>query len=91
MHVSAAPVEPATPGTWLDRDARMSKHKSGSASPGVHREERAGGAVRTSPTTELAELDAGPVVENPATESSGQREGIHEHPAIGPRKPRNKG
>jgi len=76
---------------WLARCAPMSKHKSASASPGVHRDERAGGAVTASPTTELAELDAGPVVENPATDSSGQREGFHEHPAVGPRKRGSKG
>jgi hypothetical protein len=32
----------------------MSKHKRASASPGLHRDERAGGTLTTSPATELA-------------------------------------
>ncbi len=61
----------------LALDPCMSKHKRASASPGLHRDERAGGAVTTSPSTEIAELDAGAPSEAPATESSGQREGMH--------------
>jgi hypothetical protein len=55
----------------------MSKHKSPSASPGLHRDERAGGAMTTSPSTEIAELDAGAPIEDPARDSSGQRDGVH--------------
>jgi hypothetical protein len=77
-------------GTLLAQAAPMSKHKFGSASPRVHRDERAGGAVTTSPTTKIAERDDG-VVANPSIDASGQREGLHVHPVIGPGKRRSKG
>ncbi len=47
--------------------------------------------MTTSPTTEIAELDAGAPIANPSIDSSGQREGLHVHPVIGPGKRRSKG
>jgi hypothetical protein len=62
----------------------MTKHKAPSASPGLHRLERAGGAEQTSPTTDIAELDAGAAIEKPSEDSSGEHEGMHRHPVTNP-------
>jgi hypothetical protein len=55
----------------------MSKHKSSSKSPEIQRIERAGGPLPTSPTTEVAELDAEPAIVNPGKDSSAQHDGMH--------------
>jgi len=55
----------------------MSKHKSRSPSPVVHRIEHAGAVSSAVATTDVAELDIGAAIENPAKDASVSRQGMH--------------
>jgi len=55
----------------------MSKHKSMSPSPAVHRIEHAGAVSSAVATTNIAELDSDPAIENPAKDASVSRQGMH--------------